>query len=1300
MDIFRGAKKRHIVFGLLRAFRKEYSVMAFCVVGQVVLGFFSPIGINRILTYLENGGEGAIVRPWFWILCLFIGPMFNSVLFQWYIFMATKALAHAEALITQLVFEHSLRIRLASESGSDRDAKQDNDNFSGAGTPDTASVSSTNASASVSTLKDASSLLPDAKAPSTETPSASLKGKGKAPEAQAPAPVKPQQQPPRKDVSNLIGKINNLVTTDLGNITDARDFLLLVLAAPLQILACTFFLYNLLGWSSFVGLAAMIMCLPIPGYAAKLLQDVQRHRMKMTDARVQDVTEVVSVLRMVKLFGWEGDMSKRIKEKRDQELSAIWKYKILSMITGLSNVLIPNITMIATYATYTLIMKQSLTPSIIFSSVTVFSMLRIQLQRIQWQIAENIQGKVSLDRVTDFLQKTELLDSFQANLSDGPLPLVDTRNEHDIGFRNASFSWRVESDDDIQRPSRRSYRLKIEGELLFKRDCINLIVGPTGSGKTSILMALLGEMHFIQSTDSWFNLPREDGVAYAAQESWVQNETIRDNILFGSPYDEDRYRKVIYQCALDRDIELFEAGDATEVGEKGITLRDNASGGQKARITLARAIYSKAKIILLDDVLAALDVHTAVWIVNKCFRGEQTHNVAVVAPIAGFIVSLGNDGTIQAQGSDTKAILDIDQTFAHEMQENEEEISMSMKEVPSMAKKEGVSGKLVLSEEVAKGHVTWKSIKLFISALGGDYPFVFYCLLMSLYLVSNWTRAFQTWFLGYWGSQYERHSPEEVKTFLFLGFYSLIIFGSMSLSFAAYIYYTYGTMRASRTINALLVESALSSTLRWLDETPTSRIIARCTQDIRALDGPLTTQLLEMINVAISMITNFGVIIIFTPVFLSPGIAVAALALYLGNMYLRAQLSVKREKSNARSPVLAHFGAAVAGLVSVRAYGVQEAFIAESLKRIDHYTRIARVSYNLNRWVGIRINFLGNLFSVAIASYLVYGIFLGSSNTGFTLSMAAEFCSMILYWVRVFNEFEVQSNSLERIQDYIDIDHEPSPTPQGKPPAAWPTSGEIVVENLSARYSQAGPTVLHNLSFRIGSGQRVGVVGRTGSGKSSLTLALLRCIVTEGTVYYDGIDTNKINLDALRSNITIIPQTPELISGTLRRNLDPLDLHDDATLNDSLRSAGLFSIQEGMEEHRITLDTNISAGGSNLSVGERQIIALARAIIRGSKLLILDEATSAIDYKTDAVIQTTLRRKLDPGVTVITVAHRLQTIMDADVIMVLDEGHIIEFDSPKALLHKEGSKFKGMVDESGDKTALYDMAEGRSSSGY
>ncbi|KAF8966908.1 multidrug resistance-associated ABC transporter [Flammula alnicola] len=1198
LDPFHGAKKQHIFFGILRVFFWEYVSMTFSIIGMVLASFASPIAVNRILAYLlESSGNGDYIRPWVWVVCLFFGPFLVSICFQWYIYIGTRVLARTQGILTELVFEHSLRIRFKAESSGEKDRTP-----SGAVTPAEASETGSVQSATAGGSDDDQS---------TQSASSAAKGKAKATPATA-----------EKD--NLIGKINTMVTVDVDNIVGAKDFLMLIVQVPLELTLAVAFLYIVLGWS-------IILLLPAPGYLASRMQQVQKKKMEKTDARVEAVTETVGVLRMISFI-------------------------------------IPTITMIVTYATYTLIMGESLNGGIeSLLQYVGFDIVRNLLHRTSWMFTMMMKGKVSLERIGNFLRETELLDSFADEVENK----ITVTESHDgtIGFNNAVFTWSKEDEDGTQTPSSRSFKLRVEGDLTFKRNAINLIVGPTGSGKTSILMALLGEMHFMPSSvDSWYSLPRDGGVAYAAQESWVQNETIRDNILFGSPYDEERYQKVIYQCALKRDLELFEAGDKTE-----------------ARVTLARAVYSSAEIILLDDVLAALDVHTSKWIVDECLKGDLirgrtvllvTHNVALTIPIADYIVSVGADGVAHEVGTDMSAVL-ADPTLAREVEQEQDEAEME-KEVVDTVKKEGgqPDGKLILAEEIAEGRVTWKSLMLFLKGLGGDKPIFFLIAWILGLALMHGGNMLAVWFLGFWGSQYETHAPEDVRVPFYLSLYSMILLAALLTYLVAATTYNLGTLRASRTINAQLIDSVLGSTLRWLDETPASRIISRCTQDIAFIDGQVPNSFSAVVELAVCMMVKLSGPVIFTPIFLAPGILITVLGVYIGNIYLKAQMSVKREMSNARSPVLAHFGAAIAGLISIRAYGAQQFFKTESLKRIDHFTRISRMSYNLNRWISIRIDLLGATFIAGLTSYLLVRRTLSPANIGFSLNMALEFCSMILWLVRWYNEFEVQANS----------------TDSGKPPAAWPQSGELQVDKLSARYSSTGPKVLHDLSFHVKSGERIGIVGRTGSGKSSLTLSLLRCILTDGTVYYDGLPTNKINLDELRSNITIIPQMPELLSGTLRRNLDPFEQHDDATLNSALRAAGLFSLQNETDEARLTLDSDISSGGNNLSVGQRQIIALARAIVRNSKLLILDE-----DHKTDSIIQSSLRHELPSDVTILTVAHRLQTIMDADKIMVLDSGRIVEFDSPQTLLNKKGGQFKALVDGSGDKKALYSMAESKAS---
>ncbi|KAJ6462020.1 hypothetical protein C8R47DRAFT_1225647 [Mycena vitilis] len=1327
------SKKWHLFFGLVWVFRYEYLTMALMVFGVASANFASPIGINRLLeyveffflveptfiqtqSYLENPNEEPTVKPWFWIIWLFVGPMLGSISFQWYIFLATRTLIRVKAETAEKT--PSSGTSTPADSGPPSPIGQEESNGSG---DETLHSTDAHTVSGDETIQASSSSI-------KSTTSSKNKGKGKE--------VK-EEPAESSDASNLVGKITNLVTTDLANLTEGRDFLLLVLLIPLQVIFCGVFLYMVLGWSAFVGMGVMVLLFPLPGYVAKNIQTVQQQRMKMTDARVQTVTETMNVLRMIKyrsMFGWERQMNERVAEKRDEELKWLWKKQMLDLLNGTLNFFLPVCTMLATFGRslvrrsdtplifipillsshlmteithppppQTVIMKQDLSASKVFSSMSVFDVLRNQLHFVFWELSQVMTAQVSLSRVNEFLRKTELLDSFtekDPSTSELFIP-ADAEVEGKIGFRDATFAWSSEKTDGTLTPSRRKFMLKIEGEMLFKPGCINLVVGPTGSGKTSLLMALLGEMHFIPSSPtSWYNLPRAKGVSYATQESWVQNETIKsqffqENILFGAEFNEERYKKVLHQCALERDLELFEAGDATEVGEKGLTL----SGGQKARITLARAIYADTEIILLDDVLAALDVHTSKWIVDKCLRGDLirgrtvvlvTHNVAMAKPLAKYVISMGIDGRIHSHSSISEALA-TDEVLAQELSKDQEILEKKVDEVdaPLPPAEKKTDGKLIVAEEIEEGHVSWHALKLYFKALGGNHALLFFGLFLTGLALTEISQTVQTWYLGYWASQYTNPDVSHVDVFYYLGIFCILLMIAMVLYALAFILYTTGVFRASKSIHKQLVESVLGTTLRWLDITPTSRVITRCTVDTDPYNWQNLWDLLEL---SMSMLAKFAAVILFTPLFFFPGALVGVLGGWCGQMYISAQLSVKREMSNAKAPVLGHFAAAMNGLASIRAYGAQESIINTSLERIDKYTRTARTFYNLNRWVCIRIDVLGGLFAASLAYYLIYFQSHTPANIGFSLNMAIGFSGMILWWVRVLNDFEIQGNSLERIRGYLDIEQEPKPTADGVPPAYWPSSGSLAVEKLSAKYSSDGPKVLHDISFTIQSGERVGVVGRTGSGKSSLTLALLRCIFTDGTVLYDGIPTSSINLDALRSNITIIPQIPELLTGSLRNNLDLFEQYDDATLNNALQAAGLFALQNEMDEGKITLDSEISSGGNNLSVGQRQILALARAIVRGSKLLILDEATSAIDYKTDSIIQSSLRNELPKDTTLLTVAHRLQTIMDADKIMVLDAGRIVEFDTPKALLANKHGQLRALVDESGDKHALYKMA--------
>ncbi|KAI9056602.1 multidrug resistance-associated ABC transporter, partial [Trametes sanguinea] len=1282
LDPIRTKSQRHIGLLLMSVFWWELLNLAAMSITSVIAAFAAPISIKQLLQYLESGRAEMPIKPWFWIVhrqnagagttcptfggvLFFSGRLLQDVFNQWFIYSSTRLSVRIQAIITELVFEHALRIRIKadtddssvateSESGTTVATVREEDS-GGEATRDSATASSSTAAAPASDSgKGKAKARPDAKKEAEQTKSDAAK----------------------KDSSrHLVGRINNLVSNDLNsleNIGIAVAFL--TVESPFQIVLCIIFLYQILGWSAFVGLATMLITLPLPGWITKQIQGAHREKMKRTDSRVQTVTETMNVIRMIKLFGWEPRIAAQLGKKREEELAAVRKSKLLTLLIDTCNNLIPILIMLSTFSTYTAVMKEELT------------------------------AKVSLERISDFLRNTELIDEFErakkGETADVWTNSVPEDRKGVIGIRHASFTW---SKDGVpsQTPGgnrRRVFVLTIDDELIFQRGKINLIIGATGAGKTSLLMALLGEMHYIPSgPDSYVSLPREGGIAYAAQESWVQNETIKSNILFGAPYDEVRYKKVLHQCALQRDLSLFDAGDETEVGEKGITLR------HAARITLARAVYSHAEILLLDDILAALDVHTSKWIVEKCLKGDLlegrtiilvTHNVAMVSPVAHFVVDIGSDGRILSQGS-LESALARDAHLLNEVKGEQEvlekaELELDAEKPEDVATKQA-AGKLVVAEEREEGHVGWETWKLFLGTMSRT-PILFWFMYISTQTIRQSLVNLETWYLGYWASQYETHPPEEVTVQHYLTTYTKILALDMIFFASSAAYYLFGSLRATRIVHKELVTSVLGTTLRWLDKTPTARIIARCTQDIGMLDNYVSRSTEIMAQLIVYMVLKVVAVLIFSPAFVIPAIFVLLASGLCAHVFIKVQLSVKRELSNSKAPVLAHFGAAVSGITSVRAYGAQEAFKAEAYRRIDKYSRVAITYWNLNRWLGSRIDLIALFFVTGLATYLTYASDLSASNTGFSLTMAAAFSSIINQTIRSVNDFEL-SGDLERIQQYLLIEQEPKPTPEGVPPAYWPASGQLEVEKLSARYSEDGPKVLREVSFEVAAGERVGIVGRTGSGKSSLTLALLRCILTEGNVRYDGLPTEKINLDALRSNITIIPQVPELLSGTLRQNLDPFSEHDDAVLNGALRSAGLFNLQNETDESRISLDTQIAGGGANLSVGQRQILALARAIVRRSKLLILDE-----DYETDSIIQTSLRTELGEDVTLLTVAHRLQTIMDSDKIMVLDAGRIVEFGTPRELLQKENGLLRSLVEESGDKARLYAMAMGTSTS--
>ncbi|KAF9000094.1 hypothetical protein BDQ17DRAFT_1360101 [Cyathus striatus] len=1197
--------RRHVFFNLLRAFKWQLSLLSVPLLTQTVSNFSFPLAINNLLETLKPSREQATIHPWVWVALLFVGPMASAFSLEMYFYYSKRLVIQVEALLTQVMFERVLKMPL--DSGG---------------------------------LTNTSNNVGDSIAPTSE------------PEA---------RQGIKSEAHNMVGKISSLVTTDMTNIGNAIDFVCLLVYIPPHIIIGVWFLYSILGWSSVVGLSVLVAFLALPTYIAKISQGVESVRMKNTDARVQAVSEALNLARMVKLFGWEGKMEKTLGRRREDELRWIEKREILGIGRKLSNTIITVSTMLTTYVTS--VFKKELSAAAVFSSAAVFSTLQNVLSLSFQVVGQFVTGKVSMDRVNEFLKETEILEKKSQE-----------QGSDLIGFYNASFSWSRSG-----YPSSDQFHLKVPGELVLKPGTFNVILGPTASGKTSLLMALLGEMKFsILTLDGWYNLPRHQGVAYAAQESWILNMTIRENIIFGSVYDEERYNKVVMQCCLEDDLAEFPAGDNTEVGEKGVTL----SGGQKARITLARAVYSQSRIILLDDVLAALDVRTTKWIVDKCFKGDIvkgrtvlliTHNLNVIQPVADTFIIISKEGDVRLteNAEFNNEVSDTSETFTvyHPNTLESETAGSQLKDELKAA-----NGKLVMQEEVTMGHVKWETARMYLSALCGRYSLLVIPTFIVGLLLNEVLVTAQLWFLGQWGNAYDTVPADRVPATWYLTVYGTLSLASVILSF---IY----------PIHNELIHSILHSTLRWLDMTPTSQILVRGTQDIGTIDDAIPSYLKWLFDMIALMLVKLGMIVFITPIFLVPGLLVAMVGAWISNFYIASQLSINRESSKTKAPILDHFVTLSTGIVSIRAYGIQALVNEELRSRVDRQTRAYLVLENLTRWITIRITFISAAFTSSLAAYLVFSPSYNHSlsDIGVSLNMASIFTGTILYVVRVYNELEVKCKNLERVHEYTHISQETKPSRKGVPPAYWPASGGLRVSNLSASYED-GPFVLRDLSFNIRSGEHIGIVGRTGSGKSSLVLSLLRAIHTRGSIYYDGIEVGALNLDVLRSKISVIPQTPQLFTGTLRENLDPFSEYDDAHLHSALESSGFFTFSELPGCQKLALDTMIHSGGSALSVGQRQILALARAMVRGSKVLILDEA----DHQTDSIIHSSLHH-LQGDITILTIAHRLHTIADADRILVLDSGRLVEFDTPQALMRHENGTFKKMVIDSGEQDRLEDL---------
>lgn len=1326
-------------------FRKLFFYQCVLTSADAVIVFFPSMLLKTILDYVTSPDTQSASLAWlFVILMLFSAPM-SSAIGGRCLFIGRRICTRMRAILIGEVYAKALRRKL-TESNKDKDAKDDN----------------------------AEEPLQD-----------SISNKE----------VSDEQVEKARDM----GAIINLVAVDSFKVSEICAYIYYFVNSFVMTVIAITVLYTLLGRAALIGTLTIIMLLPINYRISMKIGKLQKKMLKVTDKRISKLNETFQNIRIIKYFAWETKFADQIMQIRKEELDILFARCVTWAYAAFIWLITPSLICLVSFYWFTIIDGHKLTTSIAFTALSLFNLLRTPLDQFAEMLSYVIQSKVSLDRVSDFLDEPESTKYEQLSLPKDP-------NSPDVGFQNASFSWSNGRKGD--------FKLR-DIDIEFKKGKLNVIVGATGSGKTSLLLALLGEMN-LQSGKVFLPgaTPRDElvvnkftglteSVAYCSQTAWLLNGTIKDNILFASPFDEKRYKDVVEACGLKRDFEILSAGDKTEIGEKGITL----SGGQKQRVSLARALYSKAAYVLLDDCLSAVDSHTSVHIYEQCITGPLmnnrtcilvSHNIALTIKEADHVVIMDN-GRVKIQGetdylfkekafddetissilqsrststANLQDLLTADPRIPHPqlLSSTLASISADLHAEPITQDDIGVDGKLVEEEVKAEGAVSWSVYKTYIESFGNKYIWI---TLFTVFILAQTINIGQSYWLRIWGiaedskagineitepifaldiatdavmskwssvfstmKNFQWNEPIFARylvnfevselgpvhsTLYYLSMYSLLglVYAIVGIG-RVYIAFS-GGLRVSHYMFKNLLMKVMRAEVRFFDSTPIGRIMNRFSKDIEGIDQDLPPSAEMLIICSIACISTVILITFITPAFLIFGVFMSWIMFKVGAAYLSISRELKRLEAVTRSPINQHFTETLVGVTTLRAYGDERRFMVENMSKIDANNRPFFYVWVNNRWMSFRAQLVGSMlvvFSSALAVFYARSIDAGLA--GISLSFAASFSTNALWLLRCYADVEINLNSVERVQEYIDtVTLEPAPLiPENDPSASWPEKGEIDVKGLALRYAPHLPQVINDISFHVNAGEKVGVVGRTGAGKSTIITSFFRFIEPDnGSIIIDGVDIGKIGLDRLRRGLTIIPQEPTLFTGTLRSNLDMFNEYSDIDIYESLNRVGLLSNEEfsgvkikieagqslseqsikGDEEDEnvnkfLDLINEVSEGGSNLSQGERQLVCLARSLLKRPKILMLDEATASIDYDTDAKIQTTIREEFSDS-TILTIAHRLKTIIDYDKILVLDQGTAKEYDHPYTLITDKSTQFHSMCMDTGEFNELVKTAK-------
>ncbi|KAJ3847227.1 multidrug resistance-associated ABC transporter [Lentinula lateritia] len=1133
----------------------------------------------------------------------------------------------------------------------------------------------------------------------------------------------------RARLEHSSGQILTMISTDADRIDKFCMYGHHLWIAPTQLIIAVGLLIATLGYSALVGLGVLIFSLPIQTVLVIVIMKQRRKGVKITDSRIRLTTEVLQGIRLLKLYAWEKFYVGKITELRKGELEATQNSLIATAGLIAMMTFIPILASVLSFITYALT-GHDLNVAIIFTSLQFFNIIQLPLIMLPITLASLSDIFVANTRISAFLLAEERPADYAIKLDTQSANAVECKGDFawDIPSENENKDTKAEqTEDNAQRNSKKAKKAKGEVDslvlstsnpieiephrpnpsetlpdqpfelkdlhLTIRRGAFVAIVGRVGSGKSSILQALIGEMRKISGEVRF-----SGSMAYVPQNPWIQNATVRDNIMFGQPEDVRRLSDIIHACSLTQDLNILPNGERTVIGERGI----NISGGQKARISLARAAYSGSDIVLLDDPLSAVDSHVGKDILQNCLlsgpladktRILVTHALHFLDKVDYIYIVEG--GIIKEQGTyqvrwmfetyvlpiscilGLKDLVNSSPMFTGLMSAHAQKMSAGNLDTPTKREldiRKLVDDPLIQAEERNIGAVTGATYKQYFAFSGG---FGWIPLILGMLTIMQSCQVASTLLLGFW-------TAESIPGFQendYIALYASFGAGQALFSFLLTCAFGLIGIRSSLNLFATVLKKVLQSPVSFFDTTPIGRILSRLSKDQDTLDTELPLTMMQFLTTVSSIVGTIGLVFYIFP-FL--GIIFAPMSIlywFLSLYYRRSSVEVKRLDSLARSNFYSSFSETLTGITTVRAYRIEGRQMDIAERGLDLENRAYYITVSLQWWLMIRLE----LF----ASILILGIALFA--TGFRNSVNPSKIGVVLTYALsgklLFLSFSQQlMNAVERLLIYAQLPSEELEPMKPPDVSNWPSQGEIEFSNVSMAYREGLPPVLKNVSFHVKAGEKIGIVGRTGAGKSSLLQALFRIVeIQHGSITIDGKNISGVNLEMLRTKLALVPQDSVLFLGTLRQNLDPLIVRTDAELITILQSACLLpkAIPDQTSEQKFDLNSNVDDEGSNFSAGEKQLLALCRALVKNSKIIVLDEATSSVDVETDSKIQQTIQSEFTSS-TLLCIAHRIHTIVHYDRVLVMDSGEVAEYGTVLELYDRtDGSIFRSLCHESG-----------------